>query len=148
MPVKLEVFERSDAFSVQDKIDLEKLYADFPKPEALLSVESRLSQPNTYFYAARFNDRILGGAILEAHTSDWAMDFLCVRKVTRRRHVAHDLLREMQKQLAEKNALTLNQTLESPAAHPELMAFLMAEGFSKSGHAFTLALGAIKNNDG
>ena len=140
MPVKLEVFEHVNDFSAQDKIDVKKIYTDHPQSNSLEAVESLLSQSQSYFYAARFNDRILGGAVIISQNDAWEVSYLCVRKITRRRHVAHDLLRELVKlpKLQEKQALTY--TLLKADDSPELAAFLMAEGFRLNNNVFSLAL--------
>ncbi len=142
MPVKLEIYANSDAFSEQDNIDIDKLYADHPQAQARSCVEHLLTDNHTQFCAARFNDRILGGLLFAQAPADntAAISYLCVRKATRRRHVAHDLLREMVKSSLVDNTAKIIQTIAAPAAAAELMAFLMSEGFIKDGNNFSLSM--------
>ena len=142
MPVKLNVFQSAKALSAQDVIDLDKLYCDHPHAADIPAVADLLGHESVSLYAARFNDRLLGAVFLNSQgdSDSWQMQYFCVRKLTRRRHVAHDLLREIC-QLEHAQGAQLLQTIDEPGAAPELMAFLMAEGFVKKGNNFTLTLG-------
>lgn len=95
MPVFVEIVTRPSA---QDHIDLTKVYADAPdwllapyaSADALIAGgigEGRL-------IAGRFNDRLLGAALLSRDADCWRLSHLCVRKVTRKRGVARRLLDE------------------------------------------------------
>lgn len=88
--------------SPQDLTDLAKIYADAPEwllaphanAEAL--IESAFAEGS--LIAGRFNDRLLGAALLQRNDSTWRLSHLCVRKVTRKRGVGRRLLEESQRQ--------------------------------------------------
>lgn len=89
MPVRLEAITQP---SEQDLIDLEKIYQDFPA--AIESAEVlRQSDAEHVLFAGRFNDRLLGAMQVVFQQSCAEIRFLCVREITRRRHVARDMLR-------------------------------------------------------
>lgn len=102
MPVIVQVIATP---SEQDLIDLRKIYADAPAwlfapyadADALIEQASRQGR----LIAGRFNDRLLGAAILEQLDDRWRLSHLCVRKVTRERGVARRLLDEARRQAAE-----------------------------------------------
>ncbi|WP_137819404.1 acetyl-CoA sensor PanZ family protein [Pseudomonas sp. 2FG] len=95
MPVFVEVVS---APSAQDRSDLAKIYADAPAwlltpyRDAERLLESAIEQGT--LIAGRFNDRLLGAALLERGESHWRLSHLCVRKLTRRRGVGRRLLDE------------------------------------------------------
>ena len=101
MPISLQWLDQP---SDQDKIDLEKLYNDAPKDwlseSSDKSAQWAQTQVNKGHKVAlgRFNDRILCGAVLMAqsesgaHAYQFQVDKLCVRKITRQRGVAKQLL--------------------------------------------------------
>jgi predicted acetyltransferase len=91
MPVTLE---RIDCSKQQDLIDLEKVYNDYPTELRWVDLQQKLAN-NTQLrlYAGRFNDRLLGAITVEQQGNALILDHLCVRKITRQRHVARDILR-------------------------------------------------------
>ncbi|MBB1518951.1 acetyl-CoA sensor PanZ family protein [Aquipseudomonas guryensis] len=102
MPVFVEIVTRPSA---QDHTDLTKVYADAPdwlltpyaSADALIAGgigEGRL-------IAGRFNDRLLGAALLSRGDDCWRLSHLCVRKVTRKRGVARRILDEAQRMARE-----------------------------------------------
>jgi hypothetical protein len=143
MPVKLETFQSADTFTAQDNIDLIKLYADHPLADNLPLVTEALEQGGV-FYAARFNDRILGGLVLTPKQDSWYLSHLYVRNITRRRHVAQDLLRELLKLpgLADKRCIecTLPSGSISADCQTEVQNFLVAQGFAVQGDSYQLPL--------
>ncbi|MGH8433550.1 MAG: acetyl-CoA sensor PanZ family protein [Pseudomonas sp.] len=98
MPVFVEVVS---APSAQDKNDLAKIYADAPAwllppyPDVESLLDSAIEQGT--LIAGRFNDRLLGAALLERGESHWRLSHLCVRQLTRQRGVARRLLDETQR---------------------------------------------------
>lgn len=90
--------------SPQDRIDIHKVFTDYPEPVSPTDVDAWLD--NGELYAASFNDRLLGACRLVSHADRWQVDFLCVRKVTRRRGVAYKLILDLQ-QLAQQSNRTL-----------------------------------------
>ena len=99
MPVYVESVTQP---SPQDHADLAKIYAD--APEWLLAphssaeelIEAALTEGS--LIAGRFNDRLLGAALLQRNGSTWRLSHLCVRNLTRKRGVGRRLLEESQRQ--------------------------------------------------
>jgi len=89
--------QRITALTPQDRLDLAKVWSqiDISQLEAALSETQRL-------YAARFNDRLLGGLQLEICGTQGKISHLTVREVTRRRGVGQYLLEET---IAQNSAL-------------------------------------------
>jgi GNAT superfamily N-acetyltransferase len=126
MPVLVEEISEP---SSQDFIDLQKVFQDAPdwllapftSREALIHTaiaEHRL-------LAGRFNDRLLGAALLDKGEQHWRLSHLCVRAVTRKRGVARRLLAEAQR-LANAAGKPLH--LAAPAAHLESQALAARSG--------------------
>ncbi|WP_313025302.1 acetyl-CoA sensor PanZ family protein [Pseudomonas lopnurensis] len=117
MPVYVESITQP---SPQDRSDLAKIYTDAPawllapyaSPEAL--VEAALADGS--LIAGRFNDRLLGAALLRRGDTSWRLSHLCVRKLTRQRGVGRRLLEETQR-LAGAAGKPLR--LAAPEGHPE-----------------------------
>ena len=87
--------------SSQDRIDIHKIFKDYPEPVAPEAVDAWLDAGE--LYAASFNDRLLGACRLVAHADYWQVDFLCVRAVTRKRGVAYKLLLDLQALAQQSN---------------------------------------------
>lgn len=120
MPVLVQAIAQP---SDQDLNDLRKVYADAPAwlfapfadAEQLISDGVARGQ----LIAGRFNDRLLGAALLERLDDRWRISHLCVRKVTRNRGVARRLLEEAQR-LAREAGKPLH--LAAPVDHLETQA--------------------------
>jgi GNAT superfamily N-acetyltransferase len=120
MPVYVETVTTP---SEQDRIDLAKIYADAPDwlfaphadGEALVSA----GVVKGALIAGRFNDRLLGAALLERFADRWRISHLCVRNITRRRGVAARLLAEARRRAAADN---LPLHLGAPSDHLETQA--------------------------
>lgn len=131
MPVTLE---KIDQPSAQDLIDLQKIYNDFPGDfdwDALQALQA--TETDLQLYGARFNDRLLGAITTKAEQQTIALDHLCVRKVTRQRHVGRDLLRLLRQQYPQSE-LTLRYCQASTA----LTQLMLSQGFEQQGSQFTL----------
>jgi len=104
--------------SPQDRTDIHKIFKDYPEPVSPADVDAWLNSGE--LYAASFNDRLLGACRLVSHADHWQVDFLCVRKVTRRRGVAYKLVLDLQA-LAQQSGRTLfchvPATLDGAATH-------------------------------
>lgn len=105
MPVFMEYVQLP---SSQDRIDLEKIYADAPAwlfpPYQNADELLQHNLDRGVLVAARFNQRLLGAAILQKNTDLWLVSHLCVREVTRMRGVARRLLDELQREAAASGA--------------------------------------------
>jgi GNAT superfamily N-acetyltransferase len=99
MPVHVETLTTA---SPQDRLDLAKIYAD--APDWLLSPHADAEQliaaglESGTLIAGRFNDRLLGAALLARNDGCWQLSHLCVRKITRGRGVGRRLLDEARRQ--------------------------------------------------
>ena len=95
MPTKLEhVVSPTE----QDLIDLEKLYADYPLDADFSTVNDVVkSDESKALYALRFNDRLLGAVVIIEDAGNAELEYLCVREITRGRHVGRDILRLIKK---------------------------------------------------
>jgi len=102
MPVYVESVTQP---SPQDLTDLAKIYADAPEwlltPYASAEALIEAALADGSLIAGRFNDRLLGAALLQRGDQAWRLSHLCVRKVTRKRGVGRRLLEETQRQASE-----------------------------------------------
>jgi len=120
MPVVVEIVS---APSAQDSADLAKIYADAPAwllapyADAEALIGAGIAQGE--LIAGRFNDRLLGAALLEKSEQRWRLSHLCVRAITRRRGVGRRLLDEA-KRLADEAGKPLY--LAAPKDHLESQA--------------------------
>ncbi|MES2821859.1 MAG: acetyl-CoA sensor PanZ family protein [Pseudomonadota bacterium] len=120
MPV---LVESVGAPSAQDLSDLAKVYADAPAwllapyPDAQALITAGLASGE--LLAGRFNDRLLGAALLQRGEQHWRLSHLCVRALTRRRGVGQRLLDE-----ARRLALEAGKPLHlaAPVGHLESQA--------------------------
>lgn len=90
--------QRITALTPQDRLDLAKVW---PQIE-ISQLETALSETQR-LYAARFNDRLLGGLQLEIRGTQGKISHLNVREVTQRRGVGQYLLEET---MAQNSALS------------------------------------------
>ncbi|BCD85263.1 hypothetical protein PSm6_16700 [Pseudomonas solani] len=120
MPV---IVETPDRISDQDRNDLARIYADAPEwlfaPFAGTEdlVTSALAEGS--LVTGRFNDRLLGAALLQRGEGHWQLSHLCVRTITRQRGVARRLLDEAQRMAREAGC---ELRLAAPAGHLESQA--------------------------
>ncbi|MCD5996722.1 acetyl-CoA sensor PanZ family protein [Pseudomonas sp. CDFA 602] len=116
MPVLVELISLP---TYQDQEDLQKIYRDAPDDlfapfvDASQLIETALTEQA--LLAGRFNDRLLGAALLQRSEKIWWMSHLCVRKPTRRRGVAERIVVHAQKLALEAGCeLRLLTTVERP----------------------------------
>ena len=102
MPVYVESVTQP---SPQDLTDLAKIYSDAPEwllmPYASADALIAAALADGSLIAGRFNDRLLGAALLQRGDEAWRLSHLCVRKVTRKRGVGRRLLEETQRQASD-----------------------------------------------
>jgi ribosomal protein S18 acetylase RimI-like enzyme len=98
MPVYVEFVRQP---STQDHSDLAKIYADAPDwlltPHVDANALIAAGIASGSLIAGRFNDRLLGAALLTTGAEDWHLSHLCVRQITRQRGVGSRLLDEAQR---------------------------------------------------
>ncbi len=120
MPVYVESVTQP---SPQDLTDLAKIYADAPEwlltPYASAEALIAAALADGSLIAGRFNDRLLGAALLQRSDGAWRLSHLCVRKLTRKRGVGRRLLEETQRQASEAGKPL---RLAAPAGHLEASA--------------------------
>ncbi len=120
MPVYVESITQP---SPQDLTDLAKIYADAPDwllaPYSSADTLIAAALADGSLIAGRFNDRLLGAALLQRGDDAWRLSHLCVRKVTRKRGVGRRLLEETQRQASEAGKPL---RLAAPAGHLEASA--------------------------
>ena len=120
MPVYVESVTQP---SPQDLTDLAKIYADAPEwlltPYASADALIAAALADGSLIAGRFNDRLLGAALLQRGDQAWRLSHLCVRKLTRKRGVGRRLLEETQRQASEAGKPL---RLAAPAGHLEASA--------------------------
>lgn len=126
MPVLVEEINEP---SSQDLSDLNKIFQDAPDwmlaPFASRQALLEAALANRQLLAGRFNDRLLGAALIEKGEQHWRLSHLCVRAVTRKRGVARRLLDEAQR-LANAAGKPLH--LAAPADHLESQALAAKTG--------------------
>lgn len=126
MPVLVQSLS---APSPQDLSDLVKVYADAPAwllapyPDAQTLIAAGLASGE--LLAGRFNDRLLGAALLQRGEQQWRLSHLCVRALTRRRGVGQRLLDETRR-LALEAGKPLH--LAAPTDHLESQALAARTG--------------------
>ncbi len=119
MPVYLETVTQLDT-STQDYADLEKLYDEYlhgiedtKTSDSVQWLEQQLNKADHTLYVGRFNGRLLGAVVIKKsiqnspeqdNSIQWIIQHLCVRKLTRRRGFARQLIQRLQ-QLAEEQAI-------------------------------------------
>jgi len=120
MPVYVESVTQP---SPQDLTDLAKIYADAPNwllaPYSSADTLIAAALADGSLIAGRFNDRLLGAALLQRGDDAWRLSHLCVRKLTRKRGVGRRLLEETQRQASEAGKPL---RLAAPAGHLEASA--------------------------
>lgn len=85
--------QRVTMLTAQDRIDLDKVWPDLEMEKLAQHLDERHR-----LYAARFNDRLLAGLLLEIAGTHGKIQRLTVRDVTRRRGVGQYLLEETMRQ--------------------------------------------------
>ncbi len=110
MPVVLEVVSEP---SEQDKIDLNKIYQDFSVNAGLPLLDVKALPANFKLYAGRFNARLLGAFLVEEREQQLMIRYLCVRKITRGRHVAREMLRQFIGKVEKESYLVGIETSEA-----------------------------------
>jgi len=120
MPVYVESVTQP---SPQDLTDLAKIYADAPDwllaPYSSADTLIAAALADGSLIAGRFNDHLLGAALLQRGDDAWRLSHLCVRKLTRKRGVGRRLLEETQRQASEAGKPL---RLAAPAGHLEASA--------------------------
>ena len=108
----------------EDRIDIEKIRNDAPEwLPTDQSIDEWLNQPGLMLFGARFNDRLLGAALVTETEKQWNLIWLCVRKVTRNRCVGQRVISELTR-MAGESGCTLLVTLPDNADFDTLPSYL------------------------
>lgn len=109
----------------QQYLDLHKIWPD-QSPFEL----AKMSKAGDLFYAARFNERLLGAAkITVDHNTATLQDF-CVREVTRRRGVGSYLLEEICQAIPDVTLWKFDISEVALQEKEAMRLFLTANGFN------------------
>ncbi|WP_019615465.1 aspartate 1-decarboxylase autocleavage activator PanM [Psychromonas ossibalaenae] len=140
--MRLSVF--SPESSTQLLIDLAKIYQGYFPPEQLTqeSLQALIENEQTQFYVTLFNERHLGALQIQVTEHQAQLSLLSVRDLTRRRGIAKNLLREVEKQLKSEQVSMISMSLkEIPEAEKQgLTLFMQAVGYQLSDSVFTKTL--------
>jgi GNAT superfamily N-acetyltransferase len=121
-------------YSTQLFIDLSKLYHNYFSPEQLTtqSLQALIEDQQSQLFVTLFNARHLGA--LRAHTTgqEATLSLLCVRDLTRRRGIAKNLLKEVEKHLKNKNIAVVKMRLNEFSVQEKegVTLFMLACGYS------------------
>ncbi len=140
--MRLSVF--SPESSTQLLIDLAKIYQDYFPPEQLTheSLQALIENEQAQFYVTLFNERHLGALQVQITEHQALLSLLSVRDLTRRRGIAKNLLREVEKQLKSELVTMLKMSLNDiPEEEKEgLTLFMQAAGYQLAEGIFTKSL--------
>ncbi|ABM04900.1 conserved hypothetical protein [Psychromonas ingrahamii 37] len=128
-------------YSTQLFIDLSKLYQDYFSPEQLTkpSLQALIEDRQSQLFVTLFNARHLGALRVHTTEQEATLSLLCVRGLTRRRGIAKNLLKEIEKRLKNKNIVVIKMCLnEFPEQQKEgVTLFMQACGYSLTDSLFS-----------
>lgn len=111
--MRLSVF--TPEISPQLLIDLRKIYQNYFTDEQLEteSLEALVDNEKSLFYATMFNERHLGSVQVTIDNNQALLRLLTIRDLTRRRGIAKNLLKEVEKQLKIKNVCSVKMDIKN-----------------------------------
>lgn len=137
--MRLSVF--SPEHSTQLLIDLQKLYQGYLSPEQLTteSLQALIEDQQTQLFVTLFNARHLGAVRVNTTEQEARLSLLCVRDLTRRRGIAKNLLREVEKLLKNQNIAVVKMYLNefSEKEKEGVTLFMQACGYSLTDGLFS-----------
>lgn len=137
--MRLSVF--SPEHSTQILIDLQKLYQGYFSPEQLTteSLQALIEDQQSQLFVTLFNARHLGAVRVRTTEQEATLSLLCVRDLTRRRGIAKNLLKEVEKLLKNENIAVVKMCLdEFPEQEKEgVTLFMQACGYSLADGLFS-----------
>ena len=122
-------------------IDLKKLYQDH-LPESELSnsslTDNLIENKEIQLFVTKFNDRHLGAVKVELQENNAVLSGLCIREVTRRRGIAKNLLREVEKHLVTQKAQNITMALSEFCEEEKqgVTAFMLASNYQLENNMF------------
>lgn len=137
--MRLSVFSATS--SQQLLIDLKKIYQDYLTAEQLTpeSLQAMVDDQQHQLFVTMFNERYLGAVQVSITGQQAQLALLTVRDLTRRRGVAKNLLREVEKDLKTKNATQVKMALTDIKEEEieGLTLFMQACGYQLSNTTFS-----------
>lgn len=135
---------RLSAFTVTEStpqllIDMTKLYRPYESNETVVQNKfNELLQDNKQtLFVAKFNDRHIGGLIMQDNGSELVLDCIAVRDITQLRGVGKYLIQQAIEH-AKTHAFDSVTVTNSENISTELSAFLIHHGFSATGSTFSI----------
>lgn len=140
--MRLSVF--SPASSAQLFIDLRKIYQDYFTDEQLTtqSLQALIENEHSPLYVTMFNERHLGAVQVTVIEEQAQLRLLTVRDLTRRKGIAKNLLKEVEKQLKMDKVSEVKMALEGIKKEEKegLTLFMQACGYQLNDTVFSKAL--------
>ncbi|HEY7866364.1 MAG TPA: aspartate 1-decarboxylase autocleavage activator PanM [Psychromonas sp.] len=137
--MRLSVF--SPEHSTQLLIDLQKIYQGYFNPEQLTeeSLQALIEDQQSQLFVTLFNARHLGAVRVNTTEQEATLSLLSVRDLTRRRGIAKNLLKEVEKRLKHENMTVVKMYLdEFPEQEQEgVTLFMQACGYSLTAGLFS-----------
>ena len=122
-------------------IDFKKLYQGH-LPDTELSdkslVDNLIENKNLQLFVTKFNDRHLGAVKVELQENNAVLSGLCIREVTRRRGIAKNLLREIEKHLVTQKIQNITMALNAfcEGEKQGVTAFMLASNYQLKNDIF------------
>lgn len=122
-------------------IDLKKLYqghlSDVELSDKSL-VDNLIENKNLQFFVTKFNDRHLGAVKVALQENNAVLSGLCIREVTRRRGIAKNLLKEVEKHLVTQKAQNVTMALSEFCEEEKqgVTAFMLASNYQLENNLF------------
>ena len=137
--MRLSVFSPVSTNS-QLLIDLNKIYKDYFTEQQLStqSLEKLIEHNQTQLYVTMFNERHLGAVEVEKSGAKAQLKNLTIRQLTRRKGIAKNLLREVEKHLKHENINEVAMSLENIKEEEQqgMGLFLLDYGYVQAGNEF------------
>ncbi|QUM78301.1 acetyl-CoA sensor PanZ family protein [Moritella sp. 24] len=136
---------RLSAFTVTEStpqllIDMTKLYRPFQSNEAEIKNDfDKLLQDNGQaLFVAKFNDRHIGGLIMQYNDSELVLSCIAVRDITQQRGVGKYLIQQAIEHAKTQHLKTV-KIIKTAQITPELSAFLIHQGFTEQDSEFNFS---------
>ena len=126
-------------------IDLKKIYQDHLCDNQLTDEALRndfIEKMENKLFVTMFNERHLGAVVVSVIDEVAELSMLSIREVTRRRGIAKNLLKEVEKHLIAENVktITLDTNNFSEKEVQGLCAFMLANNYQRKDNCFIKAL--------
>jgi len=121
-------------------IDLNKIYKDYFSEQQLSqqSLEKLIEHNQTQLYVTMFNERHLGAVEVEKMGTKAQLRNLTIRQLTRRKGIAKNLIREVEKHLKHENINEVSMSLTGIKEEEKqgMRLFLIDYGYVQTGDQF------------